>query len=406
MKILYHHRTQAQCAEGVHIREIVDAFRDLGHQVDVVSPPGVRVYGIETSDTTGGRHVKTQKGIIARLGCKLPEAGFEVLELLYNLYSFLQLHRRLSSCSYDLIYERYSLFGISSVILSKLYRIPLVIEVNDATVIQRSRPLSLRNLAKCIEKKVFRNANIIITITHRFKRLLLSHSCIRPESVMVLPNAIDPKRFDPAKTGSDIKQVLGIRNRYIIGVVGAFVPWHGLEFLLQSLHTTMKEYDIHLLLVGDGPIRDHINRMVHELGLTHHVTITGFVDPQVVPNYIAAMDICLMPNSNKHGCPIKILEYMAMGKPVIAPKYEPIEEIITNDVTGILFPPLNSDELKTSVIRLLADKNFRQQLGDNAGEKVMAQFKWTDNVAKVLNRLLPTPQPASSDIQHNEIKTK
>lgn len=387
MKILYHHRTQAQCAEGVHIRGIVDAFRDLGHQVDVVSPPGVQIYGIETSDTTGGRHVNTQKGIIARLTCKVPELIFEVLELLYNLYPFLQLHSRLSSRDYNLIYERYSLFSISSVILSKLYHIPLVIEVNDATLIQRSRPLLLKKIAASIEKKVFRSADVIITISRHFKKLILSHGGINPETVMVLPNAIDPKRFDPAKTGSDIKQMLGIRNRYIIGVVGAFVPWHGLDFLVQSLHATMKEYDSHLLLVGDGPIRDSINRMVHELGLTYHVTITGFVKPKVVPDYIAAMDICLMPNSNKHGCPIKILEYMAMGKPVIAPKYEPIEEIITNDVTGVLFPPLNSDELKTSVIRLLADKNLRQQLGDNAREKVMAEFKWTDNVAMVFKAL-------------------
>ena len=387
MKILYHHRTQAQCAEGVHIRGIVDAFRDLGHQVDVVSPPSVQIYSIESSDTIGGRHVNTQKGIIARLACKLPEVGFEAFELLYNLYSFLQLHRRLSSCSYDLIYERYSLFGISSTILSRLYRIPLVIEVNDATVIQRSRSLSLKNLAKCIEKKIFCNANIIITISHRFKRLLLSHSCISPESIIVLPNAIDPKRFDPAKTGSDIKQVLGIRNSYTIGVVGAFVKWHGLDFLLQSLHATLKEYDIHLLVVGDGPIRDSIDRMVHELDLTHHVTITGFVNPKEVSDYIAAMDICLMPNSNIHGCPIKIIEYMAMAKPVIAPKYEPIEEIITNDITGILFLPLNSDELKRSVVRLLMDKTFRQQLGDNAREKIMANFKWTDNVANVFKAL-------------------
>ena len=387
MRILYHHRTQAQCAEGVHIRGIVDAFRDLGHQVDVVSPPGVQIYSIETSDTTGGRHVNTQKGIIARLTSKVPELIFEVLELLYNLYSFLQLYRRLSSNDYSFIYERYSLFSISSVILSKLYHIPLVIEVNDATVIQRSRPLLLKKIAAFIEKKVFRSADVIITISRHFKKLILSHGSINPETVMVLPNAIDPKRFDPAETGSDIKQMLGIRNRYIIGVIGAFVPWHGLDFLLQSLHTTMKEYDIHLLLVGDGPIRDSINRMLHELGLTHHVTITGFVNPKVVPDYIAAMDMCFMPNSNNHGCPIKILEYMAMGKPVIAPKYEPIEEIITNDVTGILFPPLNSDELKTSVIRLLADKNLRQQLGDNAREKVMAEFKWADNIAKVFKAL-------------------
>jgi len=387
MKILYHHRTQAKCAEGIHIRGITEAFRELGHQVDILSPPGVQVSTAEISDQVLGENGRTTKGMLSRIADTLPESAFEVLELLYNLYSFLSLYKILSRRTYDLIYERYSLFGISSLILSKVYKVPLILEVNDATVIQRSRPLSLKNIARFFEKRVLRNADVIITISNHLKKLLLSHGGICPEKVMVLPNAIDPKRFENGRREIDIRKVLTIDNRYIIGVVGAFVPWHGLAFLLESLQTVCREYDIHLLLVGDGPVRKEIETLATKLDLAKHVTMTGFVNSHLIPNFIAGMDICLMPNSNPHGSPIKIVEYMAMGKPVVAPKYQPIEEIIENGITGILFPPLNSREFKQSIVALLLDQALRERLGQNARQKVMAEFKWIDNVTKVLDRL-------------------
>ena len=128
MNILYHHRTQAKGVEGVHISEIVKALRDLGHNVDVVSPYGVNARDKETLQRENS--VKPNK-IYTGISKFFPEFCFEILELLYN-FKAAKLMRALSkNKKYDLIYERYAIFNCSGVKFAKKHKIPIILEVNS-----------------------------------------------------------------------------------------------------------------------------------------------------------------------------------------------------------------------------------------------------------------------------------
>jgi len=382
-RILYHHRTQANGAEGVHIRGMIDGFRHLGYQVDIISPPGVDPYNVLVNQANLSSGEKTENSVLSIFAEKCPQIIFELFEILYNFYSFYCLRKKNKVGSYSFIYERYSLFGVSCLILSQIYKIPLILEVNDSTLIERSRPLILKKIAKIVEGFLFRKSDIVITITNYFKKLILSVNRINEERVLVLPNAVDPERFKIESEKQLDKKELGIKNKYVIGVVGAFVPWHGLDFLLKETYDLLKKYDIHILLVGDGPVRKDIELLAEKLNVTGHVTITGFVRPEKVPYYIDLMDVCLMPDSNNHGSPVKIIEYMAMGKPVLAPRYAPLEDTLTDGIDAIFFEPLNGPSFRKKLIYLIKNEDVRKRLGEKAKDKVFAYHTWDINAKKI-----------------------
>jgi len=390
MRVLYHHRTQGRGAEGVHIRGIVDAFRSLGHDVRLLSPPGSGVVGQRLSQKNKSRrklsNIKLNR-LWKVISDQVPQFIFEIIEIGYNIYSYLGFKSILRSHHPDFIYDRYALFAISPLFIAHRYKITYILEVNDATIIQRSRPLFFEKLAGLIERAVFRNASVLLTVSENFRQRIVDAYNIPPSKIFVIPNAIDPARFH-ADDCRDFREKMVLHGRTVIGVVGAFVSWHGIDFLIESLQDLFAtRKDLTVLLVGDGPVRAQTVALVKRLGLQTRAVVTGFVPASDVPKYISCMDICVMPDSNEHGSPMKIFEYMAMGKPVVAPKYGPIEEIIRDGNTGILFAPRDKTGLRTSIEKLLNDAELRENLGARGKEYVFGNHTWTVNAQRIVSIL-------------------
>lgn len=378
MEILYHHRTQGQGAEGIHIRGIIKAFEDLGHHVRVVSP--FRATPKKTLEFKRSRLWKI-------LSEQAPQVIFEIIEITYNIYCYFALRSAIHAIHPDFIYDRYALFNVAPLLIARRYNIKLVLEINDATIIQRSRPLFLKRLARWFERKIYCNAQVLLTVSEHFKELIVSTYGISPSKIYVIPNAIDPARFHISDY-HNFRTELGLNNKTVIGVIGAFVSWHGLDFLITSVQNLLKKReDLKILLVGDGPVRPQIDTLVKRLGLQEYIEFTRFVPPHNVPKYISCMDICLMPDSNEHGSPIKIFEYMATAKPVVAPRYGPIEEIIQHNKTGILFTPREKIGLSNAIQSLLDDSELRHKLGTAARNYVFSHHTWTINAQRILSIL-------------------
>lgn len=380
-RILYHHRTQGQGAEGVHIRGMVEGFRDCGYIVDIIAPPGIDTFKTETISTQGNSNKFSRFWHV--LSENLPQFSFEAMELVYNFYAYRKLSKMLNNYNYDFLYERYALNNFAMAHLAQRSGLPLVLEVNDATIIERSRPCLQKRLSRFVEKKVFDRSRLLITISNYFKQLIIEQHGIPEAKILVLPNAVDPNRFKINPLSKLQKEDLGIKAKYIIGFVGAFVQWHGLSFFIQAISDLLEKMDIHVLLVGDGPARKDVDRVINVLNIHNRVTITGFIDAQNIPYYIELFDIGLVPNSNMHCSPMKIFEYMAMGIPVIAPAYPPIREIIDDGINGSIFIPHDKKIFRRKIKTLLDDENMRNRMGKAAKEKVMKQFTWQRNVEKL-----------------------
>ena len=382
-RILYHHRTQGKGAEGSHIRGMVDGFRELDYKVDIIGPPGVDPYGVVSDEKSEPNFLKK---ILSQFADAAPQVVFELMENFYNVYAFFKLYRQAKQQRYHFIYERYALNSLAGSWVHKLTGLPLILEVNDATVIERSRPLVLKKMAARHEALIFSRAQKIITITHHFKQLILDKYHLPAEKVLVLPNAIDPKKFDLSQQKRLCRKDFGIPDKSIVlGCVGAYVPWHGLEFLVDSLGTVAEDKNLYFLFIGDGPVREDVLACAQRHNVKDRVIFTGFLEASKVPLYLDLVDICVIPGSNAHCSPMKLFEYMAMAKPVVLPKYQPLLDTITHQNEGLFFEPDNSEELCSSLLRLVESKALREELGKNGFNKVTKQHTWQLNCLRLVD---------------------
>lgn len=378
-RILYHHRTQGKGVEGVHINGIADAWSQIGAEVDILGPIGVRSDGKQEPSHESSSSRKSRR-FLAWFAATVPEFAFEVCEILYNLVAFPRLVIRLLRRKPDLIYERYALFLFSGVMAAKLCGVPIVLEVNDSAVTARSRPLGLKMIARRCERWILRHATIVATVSQPFKRSLLTHG-FPSDHIMVTPNAVS--RNDWAEMPAENKG-----SQLTIVYVAAFVHWHRPDLMVRSFAAlTEMRLGIRLMLVGDGPASSEAQKLAETLGVTDLVTFTGRVSPKEVREILCQSDIAVMGHSNSHGSPMKILEYMAAGKAVVAPRVEPVEEIVTDGITGLLFTPLCQLEMQECLLRLIDDENLRTRLGQAARRHVMQEHTWCNNLSRILASL-------------------
>ncbi len=362
---------------------MVDGFRGAGYHVDILGPPGIDPYAkVPSQQKQQDRGLRAMWG---KLAATMPQIVFESMELGYNAFAYPAIRRKLIRHQYDFIYERYALNTFCGSLLAKRNNTPHIIEVNDATVIERSRPLVLKCLAAKIEKKVLHQAGLVITISEVFKDLLVAKHKISADKVLVLPNAVNPEDYilDPAKRID--RKSLGIKEgQIVLGCAGAFVPWHGLEFMIEALHDLIRSKNLFVLLIGDGPVRENVEALAEKYGISKNVFFTGFLDATEVPYYLDLVDICIIPDSNDHCSPMKLFEYMVMGKPTILPDYKPLIEVITHSQDGLLFNKHNALSLLSQVELLVRDKKQMDFLGKRTKSKLLTNHTWRRNVNSAL----------------------
>ena len=178
MRILYHHRTQAEDAQGIHIEEMVKAFRDLGHEVEMVA-----LVKKEATDLgkKNGNFWKWLKDLT-------PSWGYELMSLGYNLYGYQKLSKKIRSKRPDLIYERYSLNTFCGIWASKRFRIPLILEVNAPLYYEQNNlgKLTFKRLARFSERWVCSNSKRTIVVSNVMKESLEKEG-VPGEKMVVIP---------------------------------------------------------------------------------------------------------------------------------------------------------------------------------------------------------------------------
>lgn len=386
MKILYHHRTMARGAEGTHIISIINGFKKLGHDVYIVSPPG-----IETFKVAGGRpidksEVKTAgiNSLWKLLSRHAPQFGFEIFELFYNLYAIVKLYMEVNrQGAVDLIYERNANFLFAGTVISKMLNIPIFIEVNEVVGVKRARSIYFKKTAERIESIVFANATTLFPVSSNLKKRILS---VSPNAdVKVIPNAIDPERFSTANAAI-VEEKYNTGGKIILGFVGWFDNWDRLDVLIDLQKELLQNnYNTILMLVGDGPIVSELKLKIDKENMGEQVILTGPVPKNEVVDYIAAFDVGLLAHSNEFGSPIALFEMMALGKCVVAPRLDPILDVVEDGVNGIIFNPLDTRDLYYKVMWLLQRPEEMKKIGTNAKEITYSRHTWDKNAEKILS---------------------
>jgi glycosyltransferase involved in cell wall biosynthesis len=386
LQFIYHHRTMGRSSQAMHIRSLVEALQAAGHEVTIVSPPGVdplKSAGIMPFLRKADRARGLQR-VWKYISCECPQFVFEVFELLYNLFLPFRLLPILWRQPDAVLYERHAYFMFMGVLLGKWLKRPVVLEVNELAGFTRARGLIMERLARTIDAWVFSRAHHILCVS----RVLADEARqrgARSESVHVLPNAIDANRFRIPRPEQSLRSRLGLEGSIVLGHVGLFYRWDRLDVLIKVVKNIRDLHpEIKVLLVGDGPEMENLRQTAFRLGMERAIILPGPVPRDDVPVYIEAMDICVLPDSNAFGSPIALFEFMAMGKPCVAPDLGPMRDVIDDNVTGILFPHGDYNALGKVLLRLVEDSALRKQLGARAKATVFERHTWAANARIVV----------------------
>jgi glycosyltransferase involved in cell wall biosynthesis len=384
MKILYHHRTLSKDGQNVHIEELIAAFKDEGHEVCVVGPPGHQ----EAAFGSDG-------GFLSRLRATLPRAASELAELFYSTVDFVRLYKAYRAFRPDVIYERYNLFLLSGAWLSRLTGLPFILEVNAPLVLERSRNpgLALPHFAQWCERYVWRQAHLILPVTGILAHHLRAAGVERPR-IRTIMNGINPRHFPDGLNGAAIRAKYGLEGKVVVGFTGFLRDWHGLPDVIDVMARLIEHYPLHFLVVGDGPAHDQLVQHAKDRGLSEHLTVTGVVGRADIPAHVAAFDIAVQPKATEYASPLKLFEYMAVGCAILAPDQPNLREVLSHDVNAVLFTPGDLQSFQCELQRLIEDRALRARLSSAAAQTIRARdLTWNGNarrVASAFRKLAPS----------------
>lgn len=243
---------------------------------------------------------------------------------------------------------------------------------------------------RMLETYVFRRANAVTTICNGLRQEICGRG-VPGEKITMIPNAVDIGQFVPhERADADLQARLGLAKCTVLGFLGSFYAYEGLEFLIRSLPAIMAAVpDVKLLLVGGGPCEDALRQAVLELGLSGRVIFAGRVPQSEVGRYYSLIDLLVFPRLpmrlTELVTPLKPLEAMAQKKLVLASDVGGHRELIAHGQTGYLFRQNDSAGLAGGIAHILAAHEETASVREQGRRFVETERNWTVSVANYIN---------------------
>jgi glycosyltransferase involved in cell wall biosynthesis len=354
-----------------HIMEVSGNLQKLGNQVKLIVPK----YALYNHSTP-----------VDLIYVPILKVRF-LRTLIYELLAPFFLLVYLAFWRPDIIYWRQAYLTIFPVLLVKLFRKKIVTEVNGLTIDEvSSEPLSLlrKKLILLFEKINYEHSSHLICVAPNIKQRILEHYKIPSPKVSVILNGVNSDLM-PLLDAKEAKKKIGIDPELsVIGFVGHFFPWDGIEYLIEAAHEIIKKKsNVRFLIIGHGRWGDHLPKLVLQQGLADYFIFTGKVPWEQLYFYINAFDIATAPysmtiNSQSGRSSLKILEYFACQKPVVASQTDAIPEIVHLEKKGfgITVPSENSFALAKAILKLLENESLIQKMGEGGRDYVVNERNW------------------------------
>ncbi len=374
MKIIYHHRIGSKDGQAVHLEELIGALGAMGHTVLLVGPGsfGQATFGHDP-------------GLLTRAKQIVPKQIYELAELCHNIVAFPRLLLAYWKFKPDFVYERCNLYSLAGTLLRKTVGAPLILEVNSPLARERGNfgGLGLPGAAAALERWVWRSADFVLPVTEVLAGELRTAG-VDGDRLAIIPNAIDPEKFRTNAGGTAVREELGLSDRVVLGFTGFVRPWHGLETVIELLAQSGFPKNVHLLIVGDGPAIPELRAKAETLKVASRVTFTGLVGRDRIAQVIDAFDIALLPQCVDYCSPLKIFEYMAAGKAIVAPDQSNIREVLTSGRSALLFAPDEPKAMAEAIAQLVNDEKLRSALGSEAHALISSRgYTWRKNAERV-----------------------
>jgi starch synthase len=385
--------------DAVPVKYTLRGLRQVGHDVSCLRLDGRTVIGID--DISNPEKVwQATLRLSGTTPFRLFESGVRRLQSKLGLpyFAFFDTYRFYEACSrclagYDLCHEHNGLFSMGAALACKRLGIPYVLTFSADPLLEADLVgKSLRGLHALVAAKeahlTYRLADKIICVSEPAKQHLVETWQVPPEKIAVMPNGVDIELFSSDYDPQPTQAQLGLDGSPVISFVGGFQHWHGVDRLVESFAQVLPEVPkAKLLLVGDGPARPDIEQKIAELGVEPAVIITGLVPQKQVPRILAVTDIAVIPYPRLPKelwfSPLKLYEYMAAGKAIIASRAGQIADVIQDGQNGLLVESGNVTGFAQAMIKLLEDPAERKRLGQNARQQAIHQHSWDQYIRRL-----------------------
>ena len=362
--------------------------RKLGWETDHLSGPKQLNCSVSEEDADGLHFYRTPKptGLLARLPGGDPFAVMGAIEK-----RLLELAGKLRP---DVIHAHSPVLdAVPAIRVGRKLGIPVVYEIRafweDAAVDHGStKENSLRyKLTRTLETWAVKKADAVTVICEGLRSDLISRG-IESSKITVIPNAVDIEQFSAGgKPDPELKMKLGLGGSRVLGFIGSFYAYEGLDLLIAALPTILKQMpDVTVLLVGGGPQDRDLKQQVMALDLKNRVVFTGRVPHAEVSRYYDLIDVLVYPRHPMRlthlVTPLKPLEAMAQGRLMVASDVGGHKELIQDGKTGMLFRAGDVNDLAKKVMALLQDEPSWDSMKKNGRQFVESERNWAASVAR------------------------
>jgi glycosyltransferase involved in cell wall biosynthesis len=290
----------------------------------------------------------------------------------------------------DVVYERLASLQSLGWALQRT-GVPWIVETSSPIFYEAQaerRSLVLQGLARRRELAAYHQCDAIVCVSRDLRNLLVEAGVDRAK-IIVVPNGVDVRVFDAARFPAAARTF----DELTIGFVGAMIEWQGLGELLRAVRAARDlGYPTAVALAGDGPDRASLEQLAGELRIAPHVRFVGRLHGSEVPEFLAGIDVGysgqrVLQIGRMYHSPLKLYEYLAMGKPVIASDFDDSRTTTRADTTGFLFPAGDVASLTQAIVRVHGARGRLAEIADVARADIVKEHSWVARVNAVIAAL-------------------
>ena len=389
MKILFYspHPTlyfDAPTGYGSHMRGMVNGFREEGHPVEIL------VLGNKPLSRDPSTQTNSFKFVLKKVLPKILWRTLkEIQQIQFDKHAAKELQEAIQTFNPDVVYERSAWMSNGSVNVLKPFNIKHVVEINapfEEEVKEFEKASSfISSIGKKKLKNLLQSATLIAPITTSLEKYIVENYEVNPSNCLVVPNAIDKQEIQINESRVEaINKQFNLSEVTVIGFVGSIFPYHGVDRLIKGV-SKLKYTDIAILIVGDGYLIPELKELASKLGIFSRVHFTGSVPKEDVYNYISAMDILTLPNTEWYCSPVKLFEYGAFGKTILAVNEAGVSDVMSRE-EGVLFEN-NDSAFQDALLVAITEVDALEIKAKRFQQKVFATHNWRANARKVLQQI-------------------
>lgn len=361
--------------DAVQVNALAEGFENSGCQVVLSGPFPVKPYEFGSTE-----------GNLRNIARRLPWWLKDLLETGLAFVTIRRGNNYIAKIKFDVIFHRAGIYDFTGCYLKKKSALPLIIHLDAPYKTEREykgesyfkflHKVAMRNIGRC--------ADLVVTMSVLAKEYYIKLG-IPEKKILVFPNGISEREMKKGIALAGEYQPFSDDGRIVIGFLGSLSRWHRVDLLLDAfkllLEKQMGKY--YLIIIGKGEEYEKLREKTENLGISDYVEWTGPLTPDRAFEEIARFDIAVLPHTLTTGAPIKLFEYAALARPVVAPDLPNIRSLFYKDTEICLFKPESVADLAMAIENIANNRDLFLSIGLNMQRRVR-DYTWENIVKSML----------------------